>query len=182
MEKLIVTAAITGSRITREITPYIPIKPEEIVQSDIAFIPTIPYLQAMKTGLNLHLEKSFADTYIVPDFSLMLPEEWTEDEKIALEKPLLLKFDRYIPEGARIDLVVNYETEISGKLNEINPGENIYKVTEGPDDLTLNGVKYGINRVRWNLKTKNDELISSSTSQKLGMTDFVFASQDTGLD
>jgi 3-keto-5-aminohexanoate cleavage enzyme len=35
MEKLIVTAAITGSRITREITPYIPIKPEEIVQSAV---------------------------------------------------------------------------------------------------------------------------------------------------
>jgi len=33
MEKLIITAAITGSRITREITPHIPITPEEIVQS-----------------------------------------------------------------------------------------------------------------------------------------------------
>ena len=33
MEKLIITAAITGSRITREITPHIPIMPEEIVQS-----------------------------------------------------------------------------------------------------------------------------------------------------
>ena len=33
MEKLIITAAITGSRITREITPHIPMTPEEIVQS-----------------------------------------------------------------------------------------------------------------------------------------------------
>ena len=33
MEKLIITAAITGSRITREMTPHIPITPEEIVQS-----------------------------------------------------------------------------------------------------------------------------------------------------
>ena len=33
MEKLIITAAITGSRISREITPHIPITPEEIVQS-----------------------------------------------------------------------------------------------------------------------------------------------------
>jgi 3-keto-5-aminohexanoate cleavage enzyme len=33
MEKLIITAAITGSRITREATPYIPITPEEIVTS-----------------------------------------------------------------------------------------------------------------------------------------------------
>lgn len=33
MEKLIITAAVTGSRITREQTPYIPITPEEIVRS-----------------------------------------------------------------------------------------------------------------------------------------------------
>ena len=35
MEKLIITAAITGSRITREAAPYIPITPEEVVQSAI---------------------------------------------------------------------------------------------------------------------------------------------------
>jgi 3-keto-5-aminohexanoate cleavage enzyme len=35
MEKLIITAAITGSRITREATHYIPITPEEIVTSAI---------------------------------------------------------------------------------------------------------------------------------------------------
>ena len=33
MEKLIIIAAITGGRITREMTPHIPITPEEIVQS-----------------------------------------------------------------------------------------------------------------------------------------------------
>jgi 3-keto-5-aminohexanoate cleavage enzyme len=33
MEKLVITAAITGSRITRDITPYIPLTPAEIVQS-----------------------------------------------------------------------------------------------------------------------------------------------------
>jgi 3-keto-5-aminohexanoate cleavage enzyme len=33
MNKLIITAAITGSRITRDITPHIPISPAEIVQS-----------------------------------------------------------------------------------------------------------------------------------------------------
>ncbi len=35
MEKLIITAAITGSRITREIAPDIPITPAEIVQSAV---------------------------------------------------------------------------------------------------------------------------------------------------
>ncbi len=33
MTKLIITAAITGSRITRKTSPYIPLTPEEIVQS-----------------------------------------------------------------------------------------------------------------------------------------------------
>jgi 3-keto-5-aminohexanoate cleavage enzyme len=35
MEKLIITAAITGSRNMRDIAPYIPITPEEIVQSAV---------------------------------------------------------------------------------------------------------------------------------------------------
>lgn len=35
MEKLIITAAITGSRITRDVAPYIPITPDEIAQSAI---------------------------------------------------------------------------------------------------------------------------------------------------
>ncbi len=35
MEKLIITAAITGSRVTRDVAPYIPITPDEIVQSAI---------------------------------------------------------------------------------------------------------------------------------------------------
>jgi len=35
MEKLMITVGITGSRITREQTPHIPITPEEIVQSGI---------------------------------------------------------------------------------------------------------------------------------------------------
>ncbi len=35
MEKLIITAAITGSRITRKMAPYIPITPDEIVQSAV---------------------------------------------------------------------------------------------------------------------------------------------------
>ena len=35
MEKLIITVGITGSRITRQQTPHIPITPEEIAQSGI---------------------------------------------------------------------------------------------------------------------------------------------------
>ncbi len=35
MEKLIITAAITGSRMTRDVAPYIPITPDEIAQSAI---------------------------------------------------------------------------------------------------------------------------------------------------
>lgn len=36
-DKSIVTAAITGSRIMRDIAPYIPYTPEEIVQSSINY-------------------------------------------------------------------------------------------------------------------------------------------------
>ena len=35
MEKLIITAAITGSRITRDVAPHIPVTPDEIVQSSM---------------------------------------------------------------------------------------------------------------------------------------------------
>lgn len=35
MEKLIISAAITGSRNTKDVSPYIPITPEEIAQSCI---------------------------------------------------------------------------------------------------------------------------------------------------
>src|SRR4030067_3771699 len=35
MDKLIITVGITGSRITRQQTPYIPVTPEEIAQSGI---------------------------------------------------------------------------------------------------------------------------------------------------
>jgi 3-keto-5-aminohexanoate cleavage enzyme len=35
MGKVIITAAVTGSRITRDVAPYIPITPEEIVQSSV---------------------------------------------------------------------------------------------------------------------------------------------------
>ncbi|UCG64781.1 MAG: 3-keto-5-aminohexanoate cleavage protein [Deltaproteobacteria bacterium] len=35
MDKLIITAAITGSRMTRDVAPYIPITPDEVAQSAI---------------------------------------------------------------------------------------------------------------------------------------------------
>ncbi len=63
MEKVIITAAVTGSRITRDVAPYIPITPEEIVQSSVdcwnagASIVHI-HVRDPKTGLgtqDLHL-------------------------------------------------------------------------------------------------------------------------------
>jgi len=56
MDKVIITAAITGSRITREQTPYIPYTPEEIAQSAIgcwnagAAIVHV-HVRDLKTGL-----------------------------------------------------------------------------------------------------------------------------------
>jgi len=69
MEKLIITVGITGSRITRQQTPYIPITPEEIAQSGIeawragASILHI-HVRDPKTGLgtqDLHLFKEVVD-------------------------------------------------------------------------------------------------------------------------
>lgn len=35
MDKIIITCAITGSRITRDQTPYIPLTPQEIIESAV---------------------------------------------------------------------------------------------------------------------------------------------------
>lgn len=63
MEKLIVTVGITGSRITRQQTPYIPITPEEIAQSGI---------EAWRTGASiLHIHVRDPKTGLgTQDFSL----------------------------------------------------------------------------------------------------------------
>lgn len=62
-EKLIITAAITGSRIPRDVAPYVPITPEETVQSAVecwnagAAIVHI-HVRDPKTGMgiqNMHL-------------------------------------------------------------------------------------------------------------------------------
>jgi len=63
MEKLMVTVGITGSRITRQQTPYIPINPEEIAQSGI---------EAWKAGASiLHIHVRDPKTGLgTQDFSL----------------------------------------------------------------------------------------------------------------
>lgn len=52
MDKVIITAAITGSRITREVSPYIPITPEEIAQS------AIESWQAGAAAVHIHMRDS----------------------------------------------------------------------------------------------------------------------------
>ncbi len=66
MEKVIITAAITGSRISRKQTPYIPITPDEIVQSAI---------EAWEAGAAMvHLHMRDPKTHIgTPDVSLFRP-------------------------------------------------------------------------------------------------------------
>ena len=56
MEKLIITVGITGSRITRQQTPYIPITPEEIARSGIEAVKAGAsvlhvHVRDVKTGL-----------------------------------------------------------------------------------------------------------------------------------
>jgi hypothetical protein len=98
----------------------------------IAFIPTAPYLDWMKTGVCLKAVKSFENTHIVPDFSPLLAENWTEEKLKALKKPIRIDFNRYVPPGALIHLIVNFETPLSGELVRMNPGEQVYKVMDGP--------------------------------------------------
>lgn len=110
MEKLIITAAITGSRITKNVSPYIPITPEEIAQSCIecwragASIVHI-HVRDLETGLgtqNYDLYKRVVDPVREQtDLILSLTTSGTnagnityEDRLIPLSfKPELASFD-----------------------------------------------------------------------------------------
>ncbi|MBN2440954.1 MAG: PD40 domain-containing protein [Spirochaetales bacterium] len=143
---------------------------------DIAFIPTAPFLNWMKTGLSVIAEKNFESTMIIPDFSLIDPRKhpWSDEEKCSLSHPLFVNFSRYVPPGSRLHLMVNFETLISGDLVELNPGEGVYKITEHMEELLLTGVKPGNNRIQWWITWDGGKVISSSRSGKEDMYDFLF--------
>lgn len=138
-----------------------------------ALIPTAPFLSWIAAGVEIAAEKSFAGACVVPDFSPMHTENWSETELATLRKRLRLDFDRYIPPGARISLVVNYETVISGELQEIAVGGPSYRVVESGEPIDLSGVKFGLNRIAWQIDY-DGYLVSSSSLGVDGMADEIF--------
>ncbi len=146
----------------------------------IAFIPTAPFMDWMKKSLCIRAEKNFKDTFIVPDFSYMLQENWTSEEKVERSKPLRLGISRYVPDGATISLLLNYETSIKeGRLVEVNPGEGVYKVVDGLTEVELSGVKDGKNRIQWTINYFG--LVSSSQTARDGMNDYIFDFQSDAV-
>lgn len=145
----------------------------------IVMQPTAPYLIHLKSVFRLNLEKDFKGAYIIPDFSSMedngLTSKWEDDERSSLSKPLKLRFTRKLPVGARLKLVVNFNTVIDGILVPLSGTVYHTLVDDNFKPLNLTGVKFGRNRVRWDLYYNTDnDIISSSTMNHPDMRDFIF--------
>ena len=145
--------------------------------------PGTPFLDGMKRGIILDLNKRYANAYIVPEFDLM--QNWTDDEFLTTGRPLQLTFleNRFIPEGMTIDFKLNYgdgnidtsegqttKVPLKGKLVETFPGSNIYGVQAEGSEIILENLKFGINRLSWTVEYDND-IVSSSAARRAGMED-----------
>lgn len=139
----------------------------------LLFIPTTPFLEWMKTGVRINAVKDYSNTAVIPDFSPMDAIHWKAEELANSEKPLHVKIARHIPSGTHLTLSVNFETPISGLLEEDGVGSKMYHVNdENGVALNLYGLKNGQNRIRWAL-TIGNTTISSSISGRLGMNDYL---------
>jgi 3-keto-5-aminohexanoate cleavage enzyme len=121
MEKMIITVGITGSRITRQQTPYIPITPEEIARSGI---------EAAKAGASvLHVHVRDLTTGLgTQDFSLF--KEVVDRIRNETDALLCLTTSgipgRNLPVADRlIPLALNPEL-VSFDAGSINLGENVF--------------------------------------------------------
>ena len=121
MEKLIITVGITGSRITRQQTPYIPITPEEISRSGI---------EAAKAGASiLHVHVRDPKTSLgTQDFSLF--KEVVDRVRSETDAILCLTTSgipgRNLPIAERlIPLALNPEL-VSFDAGSINMGEHVF--------------------------------------------------------
>ena len=121
MEKMIITVGITGSRITRQQTAYIPITPEEIARSGI---------EAAKAGASiLHIHVRDAKTGLgTQDFSLF--KEVVDRIRSETDALLCLTTSgipgRNLPVADRlIPLALNPEL-VSFDAGSINMGENVF--------------------------------------------------------
>jgi len=121
MEKMIITVGITGSRITRKLTPYIPIMPEEIAQSGI---------EAVKAGASiLHVHVRDPKTGLGTQ-DLALFQEVVDRVRSETDAVFCLTTSgipgRNLPTSERlIPLALNPEL-VSFDAGSINMGENVF--------------------------------------------------------
>lgn len=121
MEKLIITVGITGSRITRKQTPYIPILPEEIAQSGI---------EAWRAGasvLHVHVRdpKTGLGTQDISIFKEVVDRIRSETDAILCLTTSGIP-GRNLPIGDRLQpLSLNPEL-VSFDAGSVNMGENVF--------------------------------------------------------
>jgi hypothetical protein len=143
---------------------------------DLGVIPTIPALINLRTGVRLKVSKAYEDTYFIPDFSRMQPENWTEEEHGSRCIPFCFRFNRDdlpVP-GSLMTLTVNHTNVITGTLKRKNETDYWLKDEDGRNmELTDKELKQGRNRISWVLHY-GSEIMSSSNSGRSGMTDFIF--------
>jgi len=158
------------NRFTAEIEIYIPDeKTEENYKYKIAIIPDAPFLDFLKTGVEIRADKSYEHACIQPDFYFTNQDNWSEEELDLLQKKIELKFDRPIPANSTIDLILNFEHEFTGKLVE-NGDSGIYFVhNEDDEQIYLTNVKIGTNRLQWAIKY-NDRIINYSSNRFINNT------------
>ncbi len=121
MEKLIVTVGITGSRITRQQTPYIPITPEEIAQSGI---------EAWKAGasiLHIHVRdpKAGLGTQNLSIFKEVVDRLRRETDAILCLTTSGIP-GRNLPIAERLQPLELQPELVSFDAGSINMGENVF--------------------------------------------------------
>ena len=140
----------------------------------VGVIPTLSFLSDIKTGVKISSQKSLVNTNFIPDFSEMSPDKWTQDEKDKLKIPVKVKFERTdIPKNLKMNLTLNYEAQFDGILDR--SADNLYYLKKDGNTVKLQDkIKNGVNRLQWAVYTNTNEKISSSTSGREGMSDYLF--------
>jgi 3-keto-5-aminohexanoate cleavage enzyme len=121
MEKLIITVGITGSRITRQQTPYIPILPEEIARSGI---------EAWRAGASaLHIHVRDPETGLGTQ-NLSIFKEVADRIRDETDAILCLTTSgipgRNLPVSERLQPLSLQPEMVSFDAGSINMGENVF--------------------------------------------------------
>ncbi len=121
MDKLIISVGITGSRITRQQTPHIPILPEEIAQSGI---------EAWRAGasiLHIHVRdpKTGLGTQDISIFKEVVDRIRSQTDAILCLTTSGIP-GRNLPVGERLQPLSLQPELISFDAGSINMGENVF--------------------------------------------------------